>query len=169
MTPPDLLAALRAFVDGTDTDEQRRQLAREHGVFTASRARALLASLAPVDAYPPGDGCPRVSADPRSHSPPNPQSAAPERHVVALAPPTATPTAPGRPKGRQRKAERDRCGARTRDGSPCEAPAYIKPGQLVGNGRCRAHGGASSGPKTPEGRHRSRDGARKGAARRWGK
>ena len=41
------------------------------------------------------------------------------------------------------------CGAKTRKGTPCKAPA-------MPNGRCRMHGGASTGPKTPEGRERSR-------------
>lgn len=37
-----------------------------------------------------------------------------------------------------------RCGARTRSGSPCASPA-------MANGRCRMHGGASTGPRTAEG------------------
>jgi hypothetical protein len=40
-----------------------------------------------------------------------------------------------------------RCGARTRDGTLCKGPA-------MPNGRCRMHGGASSGPRTPEGLRR---------------
>jgi hypothetical protein len=42
-----------------------------------------------------------------------------------------------------------RCGAHTRSGTECRSPA-------MENGRCRMHGGASSGPRTPEGRQRSR-------------
>ena len=42
-----------------------------------------------------------------------------------------------------------RCGARTRQGRKCRAPA-------MHNGRCRMHGGASTGPRTPEGLERSR-------------
>ena len=42
-----------------------------------------------------------------------------------------------------------RCGAKTRRGTPCQAPA-------MANGRCRMHGGLSTGPKTPEGLERSR-------------
>lgn len=38
-----------------------------------------------------------------------------------------------------------RCGARTRAGHPCQAKA-------MQNGRCRNHGGASTGPLTTEGR-----------------
>jgi len=40
-----------------------------------------------------------------------------------------------------------RCGARTRAGTPCKGPA-------MPNGRCRMHGGASTGPRTPEGLQR---------------
>ncbi len=42
-----------------------------------------------------------------------------------------------------------RCGAMTRKGTPCKAPA-------MANGRCRMHGGKSTGPRTPEGLERSR-------------
>lgn len=42
-----------------------------------------------------------------------------------------------------------RCGAKTRKGSPCQAPA-------MKNGRCRLHGGKSTGPKTPAGIERIR-------------
>ena len=38
-----------------------------------------------------------------------------------------------------------RCGAKTRKGKPCQAPAK----QPVG--RCRVHGGASTGPRTKDG------------------
>ena len=41
-----------------------------------------------------------------------------------------------------------RCGARTRQGTGCQRPANKK------NGRCRLHGGASTGAKTSEGRKR---------------
>jgi hypothetical protein len=40
-----------------------------------------------------------------------------------------------------------RCGARTRTGAPCKGPAMPA-------GRCRMHGGASTGPRTPEGLQR---------------
>jgi hypothetical protein len=39
------------------------------------------------------------------------------------------------------------CGAKTRAGGTCRCPA-------MRNGRCRLHGGLSTGPKTPEGRAR---------------
>ena len=42
-----------------------------------------------------------------------------------------------------------RCGAKTRRGSSCMSPA-------MKNGRCRMHGGKSTGPKTPEGLERAR-------------
>jgi len=38
-----------------------------------------------------------------------------------------------------------RCEARTRKGLPCQRPGYSH------NGRCRLHGGASTGPRTKEG------------------
>src|SRR6185369_4651469 len=42
-----------------------------------------------------------------------------------------------------------RCGAKTRRGTACQSPA-------MANGRCRMHGGASTGPRTAEGLARSR-------------
>jgi hypothetical protein len=43
-----------------------------------------------------------------------------------------------------------RCGARRKsDAKPCQGPA-------MKNGRCRVHGGLSTGPRTPEGLERSR-------------
>jgi hypothetical protein len=47
-----------------------------------------------------------------------------------------------------------RCGARTRRGGPCAAPA-------MPNGRCRMHGGASTGPRTEAGLERCRTAALK--------
>ena len=41
-----------------------------------------------------------------------------------------------------------RCGAKTRRGTPCQRPANKQ------NGRCRLHGGASTGPRTEQGRAR---------------
>ncbi len=41
-----------------------------------------------------------------------------------------------------------RCGAKTRQGTPCRKPA------LKGRTRCQLHGGRSTGPKTIEGRQR---------------
>jgi hypothetical protein len=42
-----------------------------------------------------------------------------------------------------------RCGAKNRRGAPCRCPA-------MPNGRCRLHGGLSTGPKTPAGVERIR-------------
>jgi hypothetical protein len=42
-----------------------------------------------------------------------------------------------------------RCGAKTRKGTPCRSPA-------MPNGRCRMHGGPSTGAKTAEGIERIR-------------
>ena len=42
-----------------------------------------------------------------------------------------------------------RCGARTRIGAACRSPA-------MANGRCRMHGGKSTGPRTIEGLERMR-------------
>ncbi len=53
------------------------------------------------------------------------------------------------------KRERPRCGARCRDGGSCKAPpVWDKRLDRPVNGRCRMHGGLSTGPKTEEGRRR---------------
>jgi len=50
---------------------------------------------------------------------------------------------------RPRRREKERCGAYARStGKPCQAPA-------MKNGRCKLHGGLSTGPKTAEGRARA--------------
>lgn len=50
---------------------------------------------------------------------------------------------------------RPRCGARCRDGHPCQAPAvWDRRRNRPRNGRCRMHGGLSTGPRTPEGKAR---------------
>jgi hypothetical protein len=43
-------------------------------------------------------------------------------------------------------AEKQTCGARTRQGTSC------KNTRIYSNGRCKNHGGLSTGPKTPEGK-----------------
>ncbi|HME23125.1 MAG TPA: HGGxSTG domain-containing protein [Acetobacteraceae bacterium] len=53
----------------------------------------------------------------------------------------------GNPRGDPNAAPR--CGARTRAGGACRAPA-------MANGRCRMHGGCSTGPRTAEGLARLR-------------
>lgn len=47
-----------------------------------------------------------------------------------------------------------RCGARNRRGTSCQCPA-------MSNGRCRLHGGLSTGPRTAEGIERIRSAATK--------
>ena len=52
-----------------------------------------------------------------------------------------------------------RCGARSkRTGKPCRAAA-------MPNGRCKVHGGKSTGPRTPEGLERNRRANWKGEAK----
>ena len=58
------------------------------------------------------------------------------------------PHAPWR-EGLSRAETASRCLARRRDGGECQAPA-------MPNGRCRMHGGMSTGPRTSEGLERSR-------------
>lgn len=48
------------------------------------------------------------------------------------------------------------CGARTRAGTPCKIRA------VWANGRCKLHGGRSTGPKTERGRRQSALNGRKG-------
>ena len=51
--------------------------------------------------------------------------------------------------------QRPRCGARTRSGAPCLAPAWWPSGLAAPrNGRCRMHGGLSTGPRTAAGKAR---------------
>lgn len=68
-------------------------------------------------------------------------------------------------RGRRRtpKDERPKCGARCRDGTRCQAPAvWDRESNRPRNERCGQHGGLSTGPRTEEGRRRSREGARRG-------
>ncbi len=58
-------------------------------------------------------------------------------------------------RGRRRKLK---CGARTRRGTACKRKA-------LANGKCRNHGGLSTGPRTKAGRARIAEAAR----RRWAK
>jgi hypothetical protein len=62
---------------------------------------------------------------------------------------TDEPQTSGWSKALQAAREASRCGARTRSGLPCR-------GAAMPNGRCRMHGGPSTGPRTPEGLERSR-------------
>lgn len=68
------------------------------------------------------------------------------------------------------KSERPRCGARcrSRDGAPCRAPVVWDDARNAPrNGRCRMHGGLSTGATTAEGRARLSEAGRKGACERW--
>ncbi len=50
---------------------------------------------------------------------------------------------------------RQECGAKCRDGHACRAPAVRdKRTNRPRNGRCKLHGGLSTGPRTEEGRAR---------------
>lgn len=63
------------------------------------------------------------------------------------------------------KRLRERCGSRTRRGTLCQAPpVWDKVKNKPRNGRCRLHGGLSTGPKTEEGKRRSLEALRKGRA-----
>ncbi len=62
------------------------------------------------------------------------------------------------------KRERPRCGAKTRKGTPCKAPAVWLAGEPAPrNGRCRMHGGLSPGPKTEAGKEAIRESNRRRA------
>lgn len=51
------------------------------------------------------------------------------------------------------KRERPSCGAKTRSGAPCQAkPVWDRKANRPVNGRCRNHGGLSTGPRTEEGK-----------------
>lgn len=64
---------------------------------------------------------------------------------VVILPPTSLPPLPPFPDHLRGLT----CGARTRAGKPCKRT------DLMSCGRCKLHGGASTGPKTPEGRQAS--------------
>lgn len=51
------------------------------------------------------------------------------------------------------RSERGVCGAKTRRNTPCQAPpVWNKSRDVARNGRCKLHGGKSTGPKTKVGR-----------------
>lgn len=69
-----------------------------------------------------------------------------------------------RPLDRVYKHEFPVCGARCRDGHPCQAKAaWDETRCYVRNGRCRLHGGLSTGPKTAAGKRRIGEAARRRA------
>lgn len=54
-----------------------------------------------------------------------------------------------------KRIRRPKCGAKCRDGHACRAPAvWDKQRNCPRNGRCKLHGGKSTGPRTPEGKAR---------------
>lgn len=55
------------------------------------------------------------------------------------------------------------CGARTKAGTPCKMKA------TYASGRCKLHGGLSTGPRTDEGKDRIREGQRRRRERENGK
>ena len=76
--------------------------------------------------------------------------------ATATAPPDPPPTPippqlAAKPRGNPNLHLARRCGARTRAGCPCQAPA------IRGRLRCRLLGGRSTGPRIPEGLARIRD------------
>lgn len=79
-------------------------------------------------------------------------------------------TWPGNVAARQPRTprrDRPRCGATTRKGTPCAAPvAWDDRLDRPVNGRCRYHGGASTGPRTDAGREAIRESNRRRAVLR---
>lgn len=68
------------------------------------------------------------------------------------------------------EGERPKCGARCRSkgGAPCEARAvWDDERNAPRNGRCRMHGGLSTGARTTEGRARLSEAGRRGAESLW--
>lgn len=62
------------------------------------------------------------------------------------------------------------CGARCRDGHDCRAKAVVhKKTDKPLNGRCRMHGGLSTGAKTDDGKERCRQAASRGMVEYWKK
>ncbi len=54
----------------------------------------------------------------------------------------------GRPRTRFARLNGLTCGAKTRKGTPCQCKALLR------GGKCKFHGGMSTGAKTPEGKTR---------------
>ena len=61
--------------------------------------------------------------------------------------------------------QRPRCGALTRTGGSCQAQALLN--RAGEPGRCRMHGGLSTGPRTAEGKAATADRAREAMRERW--
>jgi hypothetical protein len=60
------------------------------------------------------------------------------------------------------RAEHSKCGAKTRSGGLCQAPALT-------NGRCHRHGGLSTGPRTEAGKAKHRERTKEHMKRMWEK
>lgn len=61
-----------------------------------------------------------------------------------------------------------KCGAKTRKGIPCKASAvWHRTENKPVNGRCRFHGGLSTGPKTTDGKERVKAASSRGMKRYW--
>jgi len=62
------------------------------------------------------------------------------------------------------RSQRPKCGARTRSGEPCQAKAvWCDSTDSPRNGRCRLHGGLSTGPRSAAGRDAIRESNRRRA------
>lgn len=60
------------------------------------------------------------------------------------------------------RKRRGTCGAKTRKNTPCQAPpVWNKRKDKAMNGRCKLHGGLSSGPKTEAGKEAIRESNRR--------
>ena len=61
-----------------------------------------------------------------------------------------------------RKSDRGTCNAKTRKNTPCQAPpVWDNLRDCAVNGRCKLHGGLSTGPKTEMGRNAIRESNRR--------
>jgi hypothetical protein len=65
----------------------------------------------------------------------------------------------GRPRTRLNRKQGIICGAKNRRGLPCQCKLLLK------GGRCKFHGGMSTGPKTAEGKRRIAEAVRARIAR----
>ena len=64
-----------------------------------------------------------------------------------------------------RKKDRPKCGARTRTGTQCQSPSvWDKANNKPRNGRCKLHGGLSTGARTAKGREAIRESNRRRTA-----
>jgi len=143
-----------------DKTEALRLAAAAARLMERSRqALATLPRIGPAPAGGPGGGYPRVAGyywlgernllehQTADHARQTPESVAPAAAASPAAPANRGRLRHGNPSGDYLAAPR--CGARTRAGCPCRQPA-------MANGRCRFHGGKSTGPRTAVGLARSR-------------